>query len=344
MARDWDRYLRLVRYPYSSCCQNPLEYNPFAFGVDEVNVSAGSDLGRSLRALADRAGQVIFTGVRENTWVPAYNVRRWEYPLIDSLGRRIAPRLSVRVHGYAGDPVEARVVREAVNILQQADYPLPEQLLTRSAIQFALLRLAQRLELPDQLLLLREDLKDASQEEAWSPSIDRGMIEEIWTLLDRFDDLPPDQRLLAAIEEVKSARDEERPVVIVTDLAQEVDYIVAAIKSSQLPVSRVTGETSQSRRMMAADELRDGRVLVVTPEFFAHIQRPLPSSTRSIWFTPPRSQHQLQRRLGFGMSSTGVEVVLLKATPPITNADELIDRVEAMLQNPWEEQKSRSME
>jgi hypothetical protein len=93
--------------------------------------------------------------------------------------------------------------------------------------------------------------------------------------------------------------------------------------------------------MAAAGGLREGGVLVATPEFFADIQRPLPSGTRSVWFTPPRSQHQLQQRLGFGMSSAGVEIVLLKATPPVTQADELVNQVEAMLRNPWQEQEGR---
>ena len=329
----------VVRTPLAA--KTLLDVTPALLVVDEVTVSAGSDLGRSLRALADRAGQVIVTGTRENAWFPAYEVRRWEYPLIDSLGRRVAPRFSARVHDYAGDPVEAGVMREAMGILRRASYPLLGLLLTRTAIQLALLRLAQRLEAPEQLLLLREDLKEPQQEEAWSPALDHGMTEEIWILLDRFDDLPPDQRLIAVMEEAKSARDEGRPVVIVADLAQEVDYIVAAIRSPQLPVSAVTGGTSPGERLAAAEDLREGGVLVVTPVFFADIQRPLPSGTRSVWFTPPHSQHQLQQRLGFGMSSAGIEIVLLKAMPPVTPADELVDQVESMLRDPWQEQTGR---
>ena len=38
------------------------------------------------------------------------------------------------------------------------------------------------------------------------------------------------------------------------------------------------------------------------------------------------------------MSASGAEIVLLKAMPPVTPADELVDQVEAMLQNPWQEQ------
>src|SRR5215471_12626012 len=35
--------------------------------------------------------------------------------------------------------------------------------------------------------------------------------------------------------------------------------------------------------------------------------------------------------------ASGAEIVLLKAMPPVTPADELVDQVEAMLQNPWQE-------
>lgn len=307
--------------------------------VDEVTVSGSSQLGLSLRALADSASQVIFTGARENAWFPTYEMRRWEYPLADGQGGWITPHFSVRVRVYAGDPDEAEVIREAMDLLRRAGYPLIRLLLTRTATQFALLRLAQRLETPERLLLLREDLKESEPERDWSPVVSQRMIEEMWTLLDRFDDLAPDQRLHAVIKEAESARDEERPLMIVADLAQEVDYLVAAIRSPQIRVSAVTASMSAEESEAAAEDLRSGSVLVVTPVFFGAIQRPLPSRTRNIWFTPPRSQHQLQRRLAFGMSGIGTEVVLLKAMPPVTAADELVDRVEIALQNPWQEQR-----
>ena len=319
-----------------------LDSFPSLLVVDEVTVSASSALGRSLRALADRARQVIFTGAftgfRENAWFPAYEMRRWEYPLSDGQGGWITPHFSVRVHSYPGDSGEAEIMREAIDLLRRAGYPLSEALLTRTAIQFGLLRLAQRLETPERLLLLREDLKESELEQAWSPLVSQRMIEETWILLDRFDDLPPDQRLDAVIKEAKSAHDEERPLVIVADLAQEVDYLVAAIRSPQVRVSAVTGSTSAEESVTAAEDLRSGNVLVVTSVFFRALQRPLPYRTKNIWFTPPRSQRQLQQRLGFGMTGAGSEIVLLKAIPPATPADELVDQVEAMLQNPWQEQ------
>ena len=325
----------VIRTPLAT--KTLLGTSPSLLIVDEVAVSGGSDLGRSLRALANRANQVILTGVRANAWFPAFETRRWTYPLADSQGRRLTPHFSVRVHDYAGDQTEAEVVREAIELLHQADYPLPDLLLTRTAIQFALLRLVRRLEAPEQLPLWEEGQTESEPEPSWSPAFDGRMIETIWKLLDRFDDLAPDRRLLAAMEETRSASAEGRPLIIVTHLAQEVDYIVAAIRSPQVFVSTVTGRTPLEERLAAAEDLREGSVLVVTSVFFAAMQRPLPNGTRSVWFMPPRSQRQIQQRLGLGMSSNGVEIVLLRAIPSVTPADELVDRLERILQNPWQE-------
>lgn len=319
-----------------------LESSPSLLIVDDLLVSRSSELGRSLRALADRARQVIFTGFfadsQENIWFPPYEKIRWKFPLTDHEGRRITPHVTVRVRDYAGDPVEAEVIREAIDLLRFAGYPRLGVLLTRTAIQFALLRLAQRLEIPEQSLLLRGDLKESEPEQEWTPIVREGMIDETWVLLDRFDDLAPDKRLDAVIAEVRLARDEDRPLVIVANLAQEVDYLVAATRSPEIQVSAVTGGTSSDEILVAAEELRRGNVLVVTSAFFAAIQRPLPNRTRSVWFTPPRSGRQLQQRLGLGISSIGAEIILLKATPPVTPADELVNAAEVMLQNPWREQ------
>jgi hypothetical protein len=196
-----------------------------------------------------------------------------------------------------------------------------------------------RLETPEKLPLWEEGQKESEAEQAWSPAFDRRVIEATWELLDRFDDLAPDRRLLAAMEEIRSASGEGRPLVIVTGLAQEVDYLVAAIRSPQVSISTVTARTPPEERLAATENLRMGSVLVVTTAFFVAMQRPLPNGTRSVWFMPPRTQRQIQQRLGLGMSSNGVEIVLLRATPPVTPADELLDRLERILQNPWQEHR-----
>jgi hypothetical protein len=70
------------------------------FVVDDVAVSANSELGRVLRALADHSDQVIFTRAQLNAWFPPHETRRWTYPLSDILGRRLAPHVRVRVRNY----------------------------------------------------------------------------------------------------------------------------------------------------------------------------------------------------------------------------------------------------
>jgi hypothetical protein len=134
---------------------------------------------------------------------------------------------------------------------------------------------------------------------------------------------------------MKSAYEQGRAVLIVTSLVREVDYLAAAIESPEIPVITVTGRTPFDQRLAASAEVRAGSALVVTSLFFATIQNPLPDGTRSIWFTPPRSQGELRHRLGTGISNNNLEVVLLKAIPPVTPADELIDSLTEVLQDPW---------
>ena len=305
------------------------------FVVDDVAVSANSELGKVLRALADHSDQVIFTRAQLNAWFPPHETRRWTYPLSDILGRRLAPHVTVRVRNYEGDQDEAEAVRQAREILYQAGYPLQNALFTRPAFQSALLSLVRRLEASEQLPLLEEDVAELEVERDWSPSFDRRATDAIWKLLDRFDNLPPDRRLLAAVDEMKSAYGQGRAVLIVTSLVREVDYLAAAIESPEIPVITVTGRTPFDQRLAASAEVRAGSALVVTSLFFATIQNPLPDGTRSIWFTPPRSQRELRHRLGTGISNNNLEVVLLKAIPPVTPADGLIDSLTEVLQDPW---------
>jgi hypothetical protein len=310
--------------------------SPSLLIVDDVAASGSSELGRSLQALAARTGQIIFTDARADASFPASDVRRWTFPLIDRAGRLVAPEFSVRVHEYPGNLAEGELVRQAIEFFRQLPV-IPSIFFTRTAIQSALLNLVRRLENPEQLSFEeagREELKPA-QAEVQTP--DGPTIDAIWRMLDQFDNMPSDGRLLAVIEEVRSAFDLRLPAVISAGLVQEVDYLAAAIESHGFPVSTATASMRSEERLRAAENLRPGTALVVTAGFFADIQRPLPSGTRSLWFNPPRTRSQVQRRLGLGMSSHDVEIVLFKAVPPVTPADEIVERLEAILQNPWQE-------
>lgn len=139
------------------------------------------------------------------------------------------------------------------------------------------------------------------------------------------------------IEEVRSAFEQGLPVVVSADLVQEVDYLAAAIEAHGLPVSIATASMRSEERLRAAENLRSGAVLLVTSAFFADLQRPLPNGTRSLWFNPPRNRHQVQRRLGLGMRSRDVRIVLFRAVPAVTPADEDVENLVAILQDPWHE-------
>jgi hypothetical protein len=327
----------------ASVIQSPLatralaNTSPSLLVVDDVAASGASDLGRSLQALATRAHQIIFTEKKGDAWFPGSDMRRWTFPLTDREGRPVAPDFSVRVHEYPGDPIEARLVRRAMEFFQQLPSVVPNIFFTRTAIQSALLKRARKLETPEQLSLLDVDQEELPMEQTLLQSPDQRTIEAIWKTLDDFDELPPDGRLIAAIEEARLAVDQGLPVVIVAGLVQEVDYLAAAIEADGIPVSIVTASMRFDERLGAADKLRPGTVLVVTSAFFTDMQRPLPDGTRNLWFSPPRTRRQTQRRLGLGMSSHNVEIVLFRAIPHVTPADELVERLEVILQNPWHE-------
>jgi hypothetical protein len=328
----------------ASVIRSPLATNalkntspPSLLIVDDVTATGYSDLGRALQALATRAHQIIFTDKRAEALFPPAEVRTWTFPLIDGEGQLIAPEFSVLVHEYPGDPAEAELVREAIQFLRKVPYLIPSHLFTRTAIQSELLKYARSLEKPEQLSLQEaEDEEPEATQTDFQPS-DRPTIDTIWRMLDQFDDLSPDGRLLAVIEEVRSAFDQGLPVVVSADLVQEVDYLAAAIEAHGLPVSIATASMRSEESLRAAENLRSGAVLLATSAFFADLQRPLPNGTRSLWFNPPRNRRQVQRRLGLGMRSRDVRIVLFRAVPAVTPADENVESLLAILQDPWHE-------
>jgi len=309
--------------------------SPSLLIVDDVPASLSSALGRPLSALADRAQRVIFTDGAANAWFPASEKRIWTFPLTGNDGRQIAPEFSVRIREYPGNPTEAVLVRRAVQLFDRLPSAIPSLFFTRTAIQSALLHRVRLFENPEQV-----SQEEASQEEdiarSWSPDARREAIETLWRLLEDFDSLPQDERILSLIEETRSASDLGFPVTITTGLVQEADYVAAAMQSHGFPVSTVTASLPAAGRADAVAKLQSGGVLVVTFPFFSDMQRPLPNGTRNLWFRPPANRRQVQQLLGLGMSSRGVEVVLFRAVPPVTPADEVVDNLEAILENPWQ--------
>jgi hypothetical protein len=309
--------------------------------LDEVAASISSELGQSLRALANRTHQILFTGNRAATLLPTSDTRTWTFPLIDNEGHLVAPEFSVRVHEYPGDQTEAALTQKAIELLRNLPLvlnapPATSNVYTRPAIQVALLSGVRQLENPEKLPL-QEKGRDLEVAQTLAEASNQMTVEAIWRMLDDFDNLPEDTRLVAAVEEVKSAFEHGYPTLISTSIVQEVDYLAAAIESHGMPVSTVTGSTKLKDRASAAENLQAGTVLVATSAFFTDMQRPLPRGTRNLWFNPPRTRRQVQQRLGLGMSSHSVEIVLFKAVPPVTPADQLIQRLVAILQSPWQE-------
>jgi hypothetical protein len=151
--------------------------------------------------------------------------------------------------------------------------------------------------------------------------------------LDAFDDLPQDGRLLAVVEETRTAFDAMRPVLIITRIVKEADYIGAAAQEYNLPVSTITMSTSREARVNALADMQVGSALIATAQVLKDAQGPLPDRTRSLWFTPPANRRQAQERLGVGISSRDSEIVLFKAVPPVTPADKSFGRLEEILRD-----------
>jgi superfamily II DNA or RNA helicase len=308
---------------------------PSLLMVDDVWVSRNSDLARSLAILSEQSAKVLVTGREEQYWFLSAAIRRWTFPLVDSQGRLVTPEFSVRVHEYRGDPVERELVRQAVELLGRSPFLTSSQSSTRIAIQSSLLRLVQRLQDPDRLpTSYREERAKLSRQD----EVDRQMvIDSMWRVLDAFDDLPQDGRLLAVVEEISTAFDALRPVLIVTGLVKEADYIAAAAQEYGLSVSTITMSTRREARVSALADMQAGGALIATAQVLTEAQRPLPDRTRSLWFAPPASRRQTQQRLGIGISSRDIEIVLFKAVPPVTPADESLGRLEEILRDLWQE-------
>jgi hypothetical protein len=297
--------------------------------VDDVLASRDSGLARSLGMLSERSAKVLATGREAQSWLSSAIIRRWTFPLIDPEGRSRTPEFSVRVHEYPGDPVEAGLVRQAVELLER--YPSPESshYSTRIAIQSNLLRLVQRLEDPDRLpTSYREERTEPTRQD----DADRLMaIDSMWRLLDDFDDLPRDGRVNAAITEIRTSFNATRPVLIITQLVKEADAIAAAAQEDGLSVSTITMSMKREARVTALTNMQADRALIATAQVLTDGQRRLPDRTRSLWFAPPANRRQAQRQLGVGISSRDIEIVLFKAVPPVAPADEHFGQVEEIL-------------
>jgi hypothetical protein len=299
--------------------------------VDDVWISRNSDLARSLGMLSEQSAKVLVTGNEAQYWLLPTAIRRWTFPLVDSKGRPITPEFSVRVHQYPGDPAEAKLVRQAIELLERFPSLTSSQSSTRAAIQSNLLRLVQRLQDPDGLPTShREERAELTR---WDEVDRQVMIDSMWRVLDAFDDLPQDGRLLAVVEETRTAFDAMRPVLIITELVKEADYIAAAAQDHGLPVSTITMSTSREARVTALADMQVGSALIATAQVLADAQKPLPDRTRSLWFAPPANRSQAQRRLGVGISSRDIEIVLFKAVPPVTPADKNFGRLEEILKD-----------
>jgi hypothetical protein len=66
----------------------------------------------------------------------------------------------------------------------------------------------------------------------------------------------------------------------------------------------------------------------------------LPDRTKSVWFTPPRTGARARQYLGLGVATSGLEIVLLAAKPPISPADHLVQPLVDFLSRPWEDDDS----
>lgn len=303
--------------------------------VDDVWISRNSGLARPLGMLSEQSAKVLVTGSEAQYWLSSAAIRRWTFPLMDSEGRLGTPEFSVRVHEYPGDPVEAGLVRRAVELLERFPSLVSSQSSTRIAIQSNLLRLVQRLEDPDRL---PTSYREGRAEPIRQDEVDRQVVvDSMWRVLDDFDDLPQDGRLLATVEETRTAFDAMRPILIITELVKEADYIAAAAQEHGLSVSTITMSMSREARVSALADMQVDRALIATAQVLTDAQRPLPDGTRSLWFAPPASRRQAQRRLGVGISSRDIEIVLFKAVPPVTPADERFGRLEEVLRDLWQE-------
>jgi hypothetical protein len=142
--------------------------------------------------------------------------------------------------------------------------------------------------------------------------------------------LDHDGRLDVAAQLVEEAAVGGRPCLITTDRADEADYVASHLHTLGRTVAVVTGSTPRSERGSALEQFASGGILVGSQIVYDLLDQ-LPDRTLNVWWSPPWTPADAEKRLGVGPMSEGVETVVILSEPPLP-ADRTVRTLVGLLQ------------
>jgi hypothetical protein len=220
-------------------------------------------------------------------------------------------------------PDEADVYDQAQQLISEVGGTLPIRASTRPAMHGTLMRLAARLS--GEALEEPEDV-DGAFDEAARPAARPGLLDDIWKVLDRLEGLEGDSRLELLIDVVSTALEARRPVMIVTDRVDEVEYVAGRLRDLSASVSAVTGSTEHSDRRRVAEHFAAGTVIAATRAAFDWLEQP--ADTEQVWWSPPRTIADAVQRVT--RSGEGGRIVAIIAEPPQAEDRRLLGLLERL--------------
>jgi superfamily II DNA or RNA helicase len=283
--------------------------------VDDVSANLKKGQAREvIQALVARSTQVVVAvhpPAATPEWLGASHTV--DISLHDVL-RSAAAGLELQIGTYSVSSEEIDLFDRAISLVRESVGALPIRVATRPALHRTLMRIATRLSGDD---LEVSETADADAEEFSSlkatPARQAQLAEALWDTADALEALGDDGRLALTADLVRAAIGDQRHVLITTDRIDEAEYVGAHLRAQGLPVHIVSGATRPSERRRVVDRFAAGEVLIVTHLVQQALE--LPSSTTSIWWSPPRTAVQAVQRVGLGDQSSRTIVIL--SEPPL---------------------------
>ncbi len=224
--------------------------------------------------------------------------------------------LTLSVSACHLDGNELSVLNEVDGLLQDVNSHARSPV-TRPAVHGALTRLIARLsddEVPP------PELKDRRSTRA-------AQVEWAWDLIDRLEGLGEDPRLLVLEEAIAEAKSAGDPILVLCDGPEEVAYVAGYLKDRDLPADELSTTTDQIRRAYLLSGFDDERILVASIAALRGVE--LPSGTKQIWWSPPRSMEEAILRLL--RTRDAAKAVAILADPPIESEDALRSIVQEII-------------
>lgn len=293
------------------------QFRPALLIVDNVIGVLGDPNSDSVNQLAERSARVVVASHHQAdlSWLEGARVIDWIPPAFSNA------RSSLRFHTFPVSQEEVDATRRAWGLLQGENRLGSTSATTWSSLHATLLRIAARAggdSYSTQGRLFEPEGTQSSlfehRDSEWAKHLD-----DLWEVADALEAVGEDRRLAAMDEVVLEAKEADRTCVVLTDRADDAEYVAAHLRSINLGVGLLTGMAPPGERETA---LHAGDVIVMTTAVMDSSMIK-PARLAVIWWSPPRTALDVSRRLEFQMSSRDSETVALLSNPPLP-ADALL--------------------